>query len=87
MQVLTSIRAPEQGQLVRVRDRHWIVAEAPLPSALPPDAFDAGDVAAQHLVRLSSVDDDGLDDELTVVWEIEGDAEILERATLPTPRA
>lgn len=87
MEVVAAGSIPEQGQLVRVRDRHWLVAETPLQSALPPDVLDAAEREPQHLVKLSSVDDDGLDDELIVIWELEQDAQILERATLPTPRA
>jgi hypothetical protein len=72
---------PEEGQLVSVRDRHWIV-KAVLPSALPPDVMSASDTP-QHLVQLSSVEDDGLGEELTVVWEIEPGTRILEAANLP----
>jgi len=74
---------PEPGQLVRVRDRHWIVVSV-LASALPP-ITDRGSGRPDHFVTVSSVDDDGLSDELRVFWELESDARILERATLPTP--
>jgi len=75
---------PEAGQLVRVRDRHWIVVSV-IASSLPPSS-ESGRDRADHLVTLSSVDDDGLSDELRVFWELEGDARVLDRATLPTPR-
>ncbi len=75
---------PEVGQLARVRDRHWIVVSV-VASSLPPSP-ESGRDRADHLVTLSSVDDDGLSDELRVFWELEGDARILDRATLPTPR-
>lgn len=65
------------GQLVRVRDRHWVVSESQA-SALDVDW-------PQHLVELLSVEEDGLGDELTVIWEIEPGTEILETATLPQP--
>jgi len=78
-----SVAVPENGQLVRVRDRHWMVV-AVLQSTLPP-SNDRISGQADHLVILSSVDDDGLSDELRVFWELEGDARVLERATLPTP--
>jgi superfamily II DNA or RNA helicase len=45
----------------------------------------AGPHQIQHLVELSSVDDDGLGDELAVVWEVESDARVLDKETLPTP--
>ena len=77
--------APEEGQLVSVRDRHWIVKSV-LPSALPTDIMSAGD-GHQHLVQLSSVEDDGLGEELSVIWEIEPGTRVLETANLPTPIA
>ncbi len=69
--------APEVGQLVRVRDRHWVVSE------VVSSTF-AGE-STQHLVELASVEDDALGDELTVVWEIEPGTAVLEAATLPRP--
>jgi superfamily II DNA or RNA helicase len=73
---------PEVGQLVRVRDRHWVVSDVQASS------FDGGMAGApvQHLVELSSVEDDGLSQELGVIWEIEPGAMVLETATLPRPR-
>ena len=72
---------PEVGQLVEVRGRHWVVSEV-VPSALPPDPL-AGQTHRQHLVTLSSVEDDALSEELQVVWEAEVGRRIRERATLP----
>jgi superfamily II DNA or RNA helicase len=43
--------------------------------------------ARQHLVQLASVEDDGLGDELSVIWEIEPGTRILETANLPSPIA
>ncbi len=82
--LLAAPPAPEEGQLVSVRDRFWIV-KAVVPSALPLDI--AAGERQQHLVELSSVEDDGLGDELTVVWEIEPGTSIRETGSLPTPRA
>jgi superfamily II DNA or RNA helicase len=75
--------APEEGQLVSVRDRHWIVKSV-LPSALPADIMSAGD-QRQHLVQLSSVEDDGLGEELSVIWEIEPAATVHETGNFPVP--
>lgn len=75
---------PKRGELVRVRDRHWLVVDV-IASSSPP-AVDRESGRSDHLVILSSVDDDGLSDELHVFWELEGDARVLERATLPTPQ-
>ncbi len=74
---------PEEGQLVRVRDRHWIVTSVS-PSTLPPDVFDA-DSAPQHLVELSSVEDDGIGDTLSVIWEVEPGAAVHETGNFPAP--
>jgi superfamily II DNA or RNA helicase len=76
---------PEEGQLVSVRDRHWIV-KGVQPSSLPPDVMSRSDTP-QHLVELSSVEDDGLGEELTVIWQIEPAVRILETANLPVPIA
>jgi superfamily II DNA or RNA helicase len=40
---------------------------------------------AQHLVDLTSVEDDGLGEELSVVWEIEPGAKVLASETFPVP--
>jgi superfamily II DNA or RNA helicase len=82
----TSAKAlPEVGHLVRVRDRHWVVTDL-AASSLPPDVV-GGEQAPSHLVSLSSVEDDGFGDELTVFWELEPATEILPQATLPEPAA
>jgi superfamily II DNA or RNA helicase len=73
---------PEVGQLVEVRRRQWVVSDL-ASSALPKhDAVRAAD-AGQHLLTLSSIDEDALGEELQVVWEIEPGARILEKAGLP----
>ncbi len=72
---------PEIGQLVEVRGRHWVVSDS-APSALPPDVL-AGESARQHLLTLSSVEDDALGEELRVVWEAEVGRRIRHQATLP----
>jgi SNF2 family DNA or RNA helicase len=38
-----------------------------------------------HLVKLSSVEDDGLGEELQVVWEVEPGTAVREKSTLPDP--
>jgi superfamily II DNA or RNA helicase len=76
---------PAQGQLVEVRQRRFVVTEVHR-SSLQLDLYnDIRDQTTQHLVQLSSVEDDGLGEELQVVWEIEPGARVLERATLPDP--
>lgn len=74
-----TVAAPEVGQLVRVRDRHWVVTNV-VPSTL---ATETGQPS--HLVELSSVEDDAYGDELTVFWEVEPGTVVLPKATLPQP--
>lgn len=63
------VSVPEVGQLVRVRNRAWVVADVQASSTLHGELPEA----RQHLLELTSVggEDDGLDDDLTVIWEIE----------------
>ena len=79
------VRSPEEGQLVAVRDRHWLVRSVSA-SSLPVDVMSPSH-SLQHLVELSSIEDDGLGDEISVIWEIEPGARILETANLPRPIA
>src|SRR5262249_12060868 len=74
--IVSTLSPPEENQLVRVRGQHWVV------SVVRPNAHDE----PQHLVELTSVEDDGLGEDLTVVWEVEPGARILEKETFPTPQ-
>jgi superfamily II DNA or RNA helicase len=69
--------SPELGQLVEVRKRQWIVADVNT-SQLPNSRN-----KKQHYVKLSSIDEDGLGEELEVIWEIEPGAHIIEKSGLP----
>lgn len=64
---MSAVSAPklQSGQLVRVRTRHWLVADD--PSCSPLGTW----------VRLACVDDDAQGDTLEVIWEVELDGEIL----------
>jgi hypothetical protein len=75
---------PEQGQLVSVRSRQWIVNDV-RHSTLPPPALRPTFHGPQHLLTLSSVEDDGLGEELQVIWEIEPGAKVIEKVALPEP--
>jgi superfamily II DNA or RNA helicase len=66
---------PEAGQLVEVRRRQWIVGEV-----------EGGALASEtphHLVTLTAVDEDSLGEQITVVWQLEPGARIVEKAGLP----
>jgi superfamily II DNA or RNA helicase len=76
--------APEQGQLVRVRQRQWVVGEV-AKNSLPLTPLQALHDHRQHLVTLASIEDDGLGDELQVIWELEPGAAVIEQIALPEP--
>jgi hypothetical protein len=62
-----STKIPAQGQIVRVRERLYLVEES--LGRVPPDD--------SSLVRLSCVDDDNQGQPLEVLWEHEMSPEIL----------
>lgn len=78
------VAVPEQGQLVEVRQRHFVVLEV-AESGLPTDNGLDGVRGKQHLVTLSSVEDDALGEELQVVWELEPGLHVYEKMGLPNP--
>ncbi|QQM29621.1 DEAD/DEAH box helicase family protein [Martelella lutilitoris] len=67
---------PEPGQLVEARRRQWIVSEVDGGSTAPG-------VPKRHLIRLTSIDEDALGEEIEVLWELEPGAHVIERAGLP----
>ena len=82
MQQISQSNIPEQGQLVEVRHRRYIVSEitkSTLPSSTLPEANGNG----QTLVSLTSIDDDALGEELQVIWELEPGARSYDQYTLP----
>ena len=74
---------PEQGQLVQVRKRQYIVTDVS-SSTLPVSPLDLTRAGPQHLVSLVSIEDDALGEELRVIWELEPGAQIRERSTAVT---
>lgn len=75
---------PEQGQLVDVRQRRYVVV-AVQQSTLPPDPLSLAETTPQHLITLTSVEDDALGEELQVIWEVEPGTQVVEQAALPPP--
>ncbi|OXS27890.1 MAG: helicase [Desulfovibrio sp. MES5] len=69
---------PEPGQLVEIRRRQWVVSEVSSGSLPSPTN------GAQHLVSLSSLDEDSLGEEIQVIWQLEPGAKVLEKAGLPS---
>ena len=74
---------PEQGQIVTVRQRRYVVTDV-LPSTLPPAPL-GSQAALQNLVTLTSIEDDALGEGLQVVWELEPGARVSEKVELPDP--
>lgn len=75
---------PEQGQIVEVRQRRYVVADV-AKSTLAQSPLDADFLAVQHLVSLASVEDDALGEELQVIWELEPGARVYDQRALPVP--
>ncbi len=84
MAALGLVQIPEQGNLVRVRDRLWVV-ESVIPSRPLPGNNNGASLDTHHAVRLVPVDDKGSADSLTVFWELEPGTEIRPQASLPDP--
>lgn len=72
---------PQPGQLVHVRQRPFVVRDV-RTSALPS----RGTAEPQNIVTLSSLEDEGLGEEMTVIWELEPGAVCHEESGLPTPK-
>ena len=68
---------PEPGQLVEVRRRQWIVSDVDASAVAP-------ELPKRNLVKLASIDEDALGEEIEVLWELEPGAHVIERAGLPT---
>lgn len=75
--------APQVGDLVRVRGQQWVVAAANT-SEQPEDELAATKVPGATMVTLTSVSDDDITDELSLIWEVEPGREILPETRLPT---
>ena len=84
MHSVLQIPVPEPGQLVDVRRRRYVVVDI-TQSPLLGDILTLGSYQRQHLVTLSSVEDDALGEELQVIWEIELGATTIEKTPLPEP--
>jgi superfamily II DNA or RNA helicase len=61
---------PEPGQVVEVRGSTWAVANVQA-QGLPRSPADEGTAQLSHVVDLQSLDEDRLNETLSVVWELE----------------
>jgi hypothetical protein len=68
-------------QLVIARKRPFVVTE------ISPEAHGIGNdsLRRHHLIKLSSVEDDGLSEQLEVNWELEPGTTVYERPSLTAP--
>ena len=82
--ISASVEIPEPGQLVRVRERRYVVVSVS-PSEIRPPTPEFTNRAPSNFVQLSSIDDEGLGERLDVVWELEPGAQVIERNALPDP--
>ncbi len=72
---------PEPGQIVQVRNLRFVVADVNR-GTLPLGPLAEGLNRGQHLVSLTSIEDDALGEELQVVWELEPGARVMDDANL-----
>ena len=79
-----SAKLPEQGQIVTVRQRRYVVTDITL-GTLPIDPLRLTTVTPHHRIHLTSIEDDGLGEALDVIWEVEPATRIIEKAELPEP--
>jgi len=75
---------PDQGQIVDVRQRRYVVTGVQR-ATLPSSPLIQRIQSAQHLVTLTSVEDDALGEELQVIWELEPGVRVHEKTELPRP--
>ncbi|MCB0112083.1 MAG: hypothetical protein KDE53_39445, partial [Caldilineaceae bacterium] len=83
MSNLLALDPPEQGQLVEVRQQRYVINSI-LPGTIPNSVYPNGIERAQHLLSLTSIEDDALGEELEIIWELEVGARVIDNANLPT---
>jgi len=78
VEIVVHFDTPEPGQLVEVRRRRWVV------NYVTAGTLTRSSNSRQHLVNLSSLDEDFSGEEIQVIWELEPGARVLEKAGLPS---
>lgn len=79
---MTVTAEPDVGQLVRVRGQEWVVSQVSA-SSMPVDELAPADLPGRTLVTLTSVAEDDLGEELSVVWEVEPGRAVVPAGALP----
>jgi hypothetical protein len=89
--VSLTLNVPEPDQLVDVRQRRYVVVDV-VQDVLPPDLLKSGSLntrlqpqQSQHLITLTSVEDDAIGEELQIIWEVESGAKVAQKNALPAP--
>ena len=79
------LNVPSIGQTVIVRSRPYTVESVEAQSE-PPSFTDKPDAwfKPQHLVTMRCLDETSLDEELSVIWELEPGTEIRDKSSFPT---
>ena len=70
------------GRVVQVRGLRWVISDVE-PFTSPDTGANRG--ATSTLVDLQSIEDDRFNESLSVIWEVEPDALILPKSSLPDP--
>jgi len=85
MAVSVSIAIPEQGQIVTVRQRRYVVVDVQA-NTLPVQALSLqSNKEGHHLLTLNCIEDDALGETIQVFWELEPGTNIEEKIGLPQP--
>lgn len=74
------LNIPEQGQVVSVRNRYFIVNNV--------DSYDSEDISeTYHKLKLECLDDDMMGEEIEVIWELELESskKVIDVAEIPRP--
>lgn len=81
-----ALNLPEQGQMVEARHRRWIATDIKA-TELPKNANNLGITDENyHLVILASVEDDSLQEEIQIIWEVEKGSRVFQKSELPEIR-
>src|SRR5579875_495511 len=72
----------EVGSLVQVRGQRWVVSEVS-ESSLPVDELAVTVLPGRTLVTLTSVSEDDIGEELSVIWEVEPGRAVIPSGALP----
>jgi len=72
----------EVGSVVQVRDQRWVVSDVS-ESSLAVDELAATVPPGRTLVTLTSVSEDDIREELSVIWEVEPGRAVIPTGALP----